>query len=144
MKYTGKIDLVPMKLTMQDLRCDVYLVFSGKQCRPQSICNTVAKLGFCGNTAQIKQLKKCVLECKDNPGYTLSLSNLECIIVINPSKFTEQTTTELIGTLAHEMSHAVTMLFNDLGCDDDELRSIELENILIQTLKTLKLDELIG
>ena len=74
----------------------------------------------------------------------MSLSNLECIIVINPSKFTEQTTTELIGTLAHEMSHAVTMLFNDLGCDDDELRSIELENILIQTLKTLKLDELIG
>lgn len=140
MKFDNKIDLKPMKLSMQDLRCDVYLIFARKQCRPLSICNSLKKLGFNGDKSQISQLKKCIIECKDNPGYTMSLSNLECIIVINPYKFSTQTLSELIGTIVHEMSHAVTMLFNDLGCEDDELRSIELENILVQAMQSLKID----
>ena len=145
MKYAGKIDLVPMKLTMQDLRCDVYLVFSGSQCRPTAMCKQLAKLGYISRKDELAQLRSCMKECKDNPGYTMSLSNLETAVIINPSKFSEQTVTELLGTVVHELSHAVTMLLNDVGCpDDDELRSIELENILVQAMKNLKIDQLLA
>ena len=66
MKYAGKIDLVPMKLTMQDLRCDVYLVFSGSQCRPTAMCKQLAKLGYTGRKDERTQLRNCMKECKDN------------------------------------------------------------------------------
>ena len=127
---------------MQDLRCDVYLLFAGKQFRPKSMCDTLMKLGCQLNERQIKQFKDYAHECKDNPGYTISLSNLECIVVINTFKFAEQTKTELIGTIVHELSHAITMLLEDVGCkDDDELRSIELENVLVQVLQHIGIEQ---
>jgi len=47
-------------------------------------------------------------------------------------KLSSETPAGFFGTLVHELSHAITMLFESLGLktDDDEHRSIVLGNLV--------------
>ena len=37
-KFADILNLTPIRLTMQDLRCDVYVLFAGKRLNIQNMC----------------------------------------------------------------------------------------------------------
>ena len=53
------------------------------------------------------------------------------VVVLKLEQFEMESKASFFGTLVHELSHAVTMLFESLGLrlDDDEPRSIVLGNL---------------
>lgn len=54
------------------------------------------------------------------------------VVVLKLECFEDETDASFFGTLVHELSHAVTMVFESLGLktDDDEHRSIVIGNLV--------------
>ena len=70
-------------------------------------------------------------ECSTNPAFTFLWDETEAVVVFKLEQFGSESKASFFGTLVHELSHAVTMLFESLGLktDDDEHRSIVLGNL---------------
>lgn len=79
-------------------------------------------------------------ECRNNPGFTFQLCDTNVVVALR-EEFLADSREYLVGIAAHEISHAVGFIFNSLGIDinDDELRAIEMGNLVEAFLKKTKI-----
>jgi len=78
-------------------------------------------------------------DCKVNPGFTFELDEVDTCIAFRLNAFYDTGFPYFMNILAHEASHCVTFIFENIGLslEDDEHRSITIGNIVEEFLETL-------
>ena len=137
--------LESFKLELPELHCWVYVLFmqtagekdSGYSGVLESLREDIQSLGLVdGDDVEsqkqgFEELHRRLDECSTNPAFTFLWDETEVVVVLKLEQFEMESKASFFGTLVHELSHAVTMLFESLGLklDDDEHRSIVLGNL---------------
>ena len=137
--------LQSFKIELPELHCCVYVLFmqsaeeqdSGYSGVLDWLRGDIQDLGLVdGDDVQsqkqgFEELHRRLDECEANPAFTFLWDDTEVVIVLKLESFKAESRASFFGTLVHELSHAVTMLFESLGLklDDDEHHSIVLGNL---------------
>lgn len=84
-------------------------------------------------------IRKTLEDCEDNPGFTFPVAPTEIVICFRPELWGNTVDPYFLGIVAHEISHGITMTFENLGIDEnDELRSILIGNVMEEFLRRMK------
>lgn len=137
--------LESFKLELPELHCQVYVLFmqnaedsdSGYFGVLESLREDIQSLGLVdrddveSQKQGFEEIHRRLDECSTNPAFTFLWDETEAVVVFKLEQFESESKASFFGTLIHELSHAVTMLFESLGlkADDDEHRSIVLGNL---------------
>ena len=137
--------LESFKLELPELHCWVYAIFMqsagdadfGYSGVLESLREEIQRLGLVdrddieSQKQGFEELHRRLCECSANPAFTFLWNDTEVVVVLKLEQFEMESKASFFGTLVHELSHAVTMLFESLGLrlDDDEHRSIVLGNL---------------
>ena len=137
--------LESFKLELPELHCWVYAIFMqnaedanfGYSGVLESLREDIQRLGLVdrddieSQKQGFEELHRRLCECSENPAFTFLWNDTEVVVVLKLEQFEMESKASFFGTLIHELSHAVTMLFESLGLrlDDDEHRSIVLGNL---------------
>ena len=142
--YSQK-SLESFKVELPELHCWVYVLFmqiareedSGYSGVLESLRKDIQILGLVDENdiesqkQGFEELHRRLDECSANPAFTFLWNDTEVVVVLKLEQFEMESKASFFGILVHELSHAVTMLFESLGLklDDDEHRSIVLGNL---------------
>ena len=138
-----KRDCQSFKLELPELHCCIYVLVlqtpssSWAEVMAQ-LRDDVQKLGLVSQDNiesqrdGFEEIHARLKECEQNPAFTFEWSATEMVVVLKLECFEDETDASFFGTLVHELSHAVTMVFESLGLktDDDEHRSIVIGNLV--------------
>ena len=138
--------LESFKLELPELHCQIYvLVMEDGKALESGYAVSVEKLrrdiqdlrlvdesDFDSQKEGFEEIHSRLNECFENPAFTFLWDETEAVVVLKMEKLSSETPAGFFGTLVHELSHAITMLFESLGLktDDDEHRSIVLGNLV--------------
>ena len=128
--YSPKSFLVDLK----DIHCVIHFIMLKKETHKRQLSKTMTylkRLGYFSerNLEDTREyIDKIYKDCSGNPGFTFEIDATDIIIALRTDMLT--TKPYFISIAAHEISHAITILFNNLGVgENDEMRAIYMGNI---------------
>ena len=128
---------------LKDIHCVVHFIMLKKETIRKQVSKTMTYLRKFGyletkNTEETRSfIEKIYQDCYSNPGFTFEIDTTDIIIGLRTDMLT--TKEYFISIAAHEISHAITILFSNLGVgENDEMRSIYMGNILEEFLLKTK------
>lgn len=147
------------KMELPELHCQIYVLMlqdaemqdDGYSSVLERLRDDAQKLGLVDESdidsqkQGFEELHRRLDECLVNPAFTFLWDETEVVVVLKLEQFKDESKASFFGTLVHELSHAVTMLFESLGLklDDDEHRSIVLGNLTEASFQKIFKDPLL-
>jgi hypothetical protein len=120
---------------LNDIHCVVHFIMLPKESHKKHVSKTMTYLNKFGyfdmkNREETREyIDKTYQECSGNPGFTFEIDTTDIIICLRTDML--PTKSYFISISAHEISHAITILFNNLGVgENDEMRAIYMGNMV--------------
>lgn len=128
-------------IDLDDLHCTVHFLMINLKTHKTQVKKAITDLKhqkYPTTDDTVNCIDSIFQDCVNNPGFTFQLSDTDVVIALR-EEYLIDSDEYLIGIIAHEISHAITFLFESLQIgENDEMRSIELGNLVEGFLKKSK------